>query len=107
MGGGYLREVVARRELTVVLNAPSRFMLGNLVKDWHLIQGGAVMLVVKSCWVPCDGLASRPGRSSNACRHFVLGTLCARSHFVLQKQSAGMDKDLTYHTFHTYQSKTQ
>ena len=37
--------------------------------------GGVVMLLVTSCWVPCDGLSSYAGRSSNAPSHFMLGLL--------------------------------
>ena len=29
--------------------------------DLHSIQGGLATLLVASCWVPCDGLASHPG----------------------------------------------
>ena len=38
---------------------------GNPAMDWHPIQGGVVILLVTSCWVSCDGLASHPGGSSN------------------------------------------
>ena len=34
---------------------------GNTAMDKHPIQGRVVILLVASCWVPCDGLASHPG----------------------------------------------
>ena len=37
--------------------------------------GGVVILLVVSCWVPCDGLASHPLGSSNTPSCFMLGTL--------------------------------
>ena len=54
---------------------PNKMLEGNPVMDQHPIQGGAVMLLVTSCWVPCDGLPSHPGESSNAPSRFMLGTL--------------------------------
>ena len=36
---------------------------------------GVVILLVASCWVPCDGLAFHPGRNSNISSYFILGTL--------------------------------
>ena len=33
------------------------------------------MLLVASCWVPCDGLASHPGGSGNAPNLFMLQNL--------------------------------
>ena len=37
--------------------------------------GRVVMLLIASCWVPCNGLASHPGGSSNTPSCFMLGTL--------------------------------
>ena len=37
--------------------------------------GGVVILLVTLCWVSCDGLASHPGRRSNTPSHFMLGFL--------------------------------
>ena len=34
-----------------------------------------VILLVTSCWVSCDGLASHPGGSINTPSHFILGIL--------------------------------
>ena len=84
-------------------NTPSCFMLGTL---WWLAYhpGGVVILLIASCWAPCDGLASHPRgevillvtscwvpcdglasilsrESRNAPSHFMLGTLqCLASY---------------------------
>ena len=43
--------------------------------DLTFHSGGVVILLVASCWVYCDGLASHPGGSSNTLSHFMLGIL--------------------------------
>ena len=44
--------------------------------DYHPIQRGVVMLLVTSCWVSCDGLASHPGGSSPFMHAFMLVPSC-------------------------------
>ena len=46
------------------------------------------MLLVASCWVPCNGLASHPGGSSNTPSHFILWTLWWTSY--PSRESAGL-----------------
>ena len=53
----------------------NNYKLGTV--QWTSIpfRGGVVILLVASCWEPCDWLVSHPGGSSNTPSNFPLGSL--------------------------------